>query len=139
MGNGAAGTVFAFCDCLWSGNGILRGEPVDEISGETRRGSRRFVRGGCVLLYAAGAAAAVEGNEAAVFVGNDVDLGRNPHGLRGIAGSTKCEEIREVKNEERRTVPEEDSGEGLARRTGARGNCMEVAGGKGLNRQRLEE
>jgi len=31
MGNGAAGTVFAFCDCLRSGTGILRGEPVDEI------------------------------------------------------------------------------------------------------------
>src|ERR1700756_4965039 len=52
---------------------------------------------GVILLYAVGGAAALEGNEAAVFVGNDVDWGRNPHALRGIADSTKCEEIREVK------------------------------------------
>lgn len=52
---------------------------------------------GGLLCVPAGGAAAVEGNETAVFVGNDVDWGRNPHGLRGIADSTKCGEIHEVK------------------------------------------
>ena len=96
MGDGSVGAVSPFCDRLWCGDGVLRGQPVDAVPGGFVGAMGRPVWSGRVFLHAARSDSVVAGCSTAIFVEDDVDWDCDSHHLRGIADCVGSEEVWEV-------------------------------------------